>query len=56
MDHEFERHDVPAMTRAADRMDSLAETADLMGDADGAMQWRHRAAELRIRAMSLLDD
>jgi hypothetical protein len=44
-----------AMAQAADRMDSLAETADLMGDTDGAVQWQARASAMRMRAMSLLD-
>jgi hypothetical protein len=41
---------------AADRFDELAETAELMGDADGAQQLRERALALRMEAMTLLDD
>jgi hypothetical protein len=51
-----ERRDVPAMAAAADQMDSHAETAELMGDADGARRWRERALEMRLRAMETLDE
>jgi hypothetical protein len=40
----------------ADRFDELAETAELMGDADGAQQLRERALALLMEAMRLLDD
>jgi hypothetical protein len=39
----------------ADRLDTLAETADLMGDSDGAVRFRAEAADCRLRAMSMLD-
>ncbi|MEO6571548.1 MAG: hypothetical protein ABIO83_08365 [Ilumatobacteraceae bacterium] len=47
---------LPALLLAADRLDSLAETADLMDDDDGAVRFRCAAEELRLRAMALLDD
>ena len=44
------------LSETADRLDELAETAELMGDADGAQQLRERALALRMEAMRLLDD
>ncbi len=44
------------LSETADRFDELAETAELMGDADGAQQLRERALALRMEAMKLLDD
>ena len=52
----LERGDLAAVARAADRMDAVADTADLMGDVDGAIMWRARASNLRLDAMDLLDD
>jgi hypothetical protein len=46
---------VPALTRAADRLDDLADTAELMGDADGADRLRSEARANRMHAMDLLD-
>ena len=43
-------------SKAADRLDELAETAELMGDTEGAHQWRERALAVRMAAMKLLDD
>ncbi len=43
-------------SEAADRLDELAETADLMGDTATALQWRERALAIRMQAMKLLDD
>lgn len=48
--------DVPAMIAAAEAMDTHAEFAELMGDADGAAHWRERAQAMRLRAMTALDD
>ncbi len=56
MDHEFQRCDVPALTRAADRLDALADTAELMGDEPGAARLRSDAQTRRLQAMELLDD
>lgn len=50
------RSAVPALTRAADRLDELADTAELMGDADGAVRLRDEAGANRMRAMDLLDE
>lgn len=50
------RSAVPALTRAADRLDELADTAELMGDADGAARLRDDARANRLQAMELLDD
>jgi hypothetical protein len=50
------RSAVPALTRAADRLDELADTAELMGDAEGAARLRDDARANRMRAMDLLDD
>lgn len=47
---------IPALTRAADRLDELADTAELMGDVDGAARLRGEAGANRMRAMELLDD
>ena len=46
---------VTDLVAAADRLDSLGDTADLMGDEVGAHRFRHHAATLRARAMCLLD-
>jgi hypothetical protein len=39
----------------ADRLSSLAETAELMGDDAGADRFRDAAAILRLQGMGLLD-
>ena len=49
------RSAVPALTRAADRLDELADTAELMGDPDGAARLRGEARAHRMEAMALLD-
>jgi hypothetical protein len=51
-----EQGDLAAVTRAADRMDAMADIADLMGDVDGAIMWHARASNLRLDAMRLIDD
>lgn len=43
------------LTTAASRLDELADTADLMGDAAAAAGFRDRASEVRMAAMKLLD-
>jgi len=47
---------VIALTRAAERLDGLADTAELMGDLDGAERMRWEASHRRLEAMALLDD
>ena len=46
---------VRELEKAADRLDALADTAELMGDDDGATRFRTGAARQRLRAMRLLD-
>ncbi len=56
MNHEVEPPELLALASTADRLDALAETADLMGDDAGAIRFRERAWNCRLRAMQLLDD
>lgn len=56
MTSEFSPSAVPALTRAADRLDALADTADLMGDQAGSARLRAEAQTRRMQAMELLDD
>ncbi len=42
--------------QAADRLDELADAADLMGDEAAATGLRHRANRLRLDAMAHLDE
>jgi hypothetical protein len=56
VDDEFQRPDVQVLVRAADRFDSLADTAELMGDSNGAVRLRAEASSRRLQAMALLDD
>ena len=39
---------------AADRLDELADTAELMGDDDSAIRLREQANDLRLKAMALI--
>jgi hypothetical protein len=50
------RHRAAVATAAAERYNELADIAELMGDADGAMLLRQRAAITSERAMALLDE
>lgn len=50
------RRSVQELSAAADRFESLADTAELMGDDDGAARFRAEASTHRLRAMALLDD
>ena len=50
-------HDrIEQLRQSADRYDSFAETADLMGDEPGAERFRALAMQRRLTAMTLLDD
>ncbi|MFT6293217.1 MAG: hypothetical protein ACJAR2_003839 [Ilumatobacter sp.] len=55
MDDE-EGTDLVGLQNAADRLDSLAETAELMDDLDGSQRLRNAAATARRRAMKMLDE
>ncbi|MGB3411964.1 MAG: hypothetical protein WBA45_12300 [Microthrixaceae bacterium] len=44
-----------SLAAVADRLASLAETAELMGDTASALRYREGAAIARLRAMELLD-
>ncbi|MDJ0768889.1 MAG: hypothetical protein QNJ12_08850 [Ilumatobacter sp.] len=55
MDPGAHRPDVAVLTRAAERLDSLADTAELMGDERGADRFRAEARSQRLLALSLLD-
>ena len=46
---------VRALEAIADRLDALAETAELMGDDAGAGRLREQAASRRLQALTLLD-
>ena len=56
MDDESQSRDLRVLARTADRLDALADAADLMGDDDGADRLRDLASTCRLRAMTLLDD
>jgi hypothetical protein len=56
MHEELDGPAVDQLTRLADRLDALAETAELMGDVDGAARLRAQATGRRLRAMALLDE
>lgn len=56
MDDAERNEAVDLLAEMADRLDSLAETADLMGDEDCAARLRDHAAHRRGEAMTLLDD
>lgn len=46
---------VTDMVAAADRLDGLADTAELMDDRGNALRFRQQANELRARALALFD-
>ena len=48
--------DARTLTSVAERLDALADTADLMGDERNAERFRSVAADCRSRAMDLLDE
>lgn len=43
------------LAAVADRLSSLADTAELMGDDAGAVRFRDAAAVMRLQAIGLLD-
>ena len=47
---------IDQLAESADRYDTFAETAELMGDEPGAERFREMAASRRLAAMELLDD
>lgn len=47
---------IDQLVESADRYDTFAETAELMGDAPGAERFRAMATDRRLAAMDLLDD
>lgn len=57
MDDDRERSaEAEALGRVADRLDELADAAELMGDDAGANRLRTTAWRRRLRAMGLLDE
>jgi hypothetical protein len=56
MNDEAKRSDVQGHATTADRLDGLADVAELMDDVDGALRLRRQASELRVVAMRLLDE
>lgn len=47
---------VRGLALVAERYDSFADTAELMGDEAGAVRFRSEASARRMVAMALLDD
>ncbi|MEO1055752.1 MAG: hypothetical protein AAFY28_02430 [Actinomycetota bacterium] len=45
-----------ALQRTAERLDALADVAELMGDGSSAERFRADANRRRLEAMALLDD
>jgi hypothetical protein len=56
MDDERRMQLVQDLVTTAERLEGLAETADLMGDDGGVARFRSEASTIRMRAMALLDD
>lgn len=52
---EAARRAIAELADAADRLVALAETAELMGDDDGAARFRQEGSRCREQAMVLLD-
>jgi hypothetical protein len=55
MDDECRERSLRELESAADRLDALADTAELMDDDDGATRFRAEASRRRLQAMALLD-
>jgi hypothetical protein len=56
MDDERRERTLRELVTAADRLEALADTAELMGDEAGAAGFRDQASHHRLAAMALLDD
>ncbi len=56
MDAAHGRDVAEELARAADRLDALAEVAELMDDEATARRFRHEGERCRMQAMTLLDD
>lgn len=56
MEHPSQRPDLATVLQSVERLDSLADTAELMGDTEGASRFREAAWCQRQAAMELLDD
>jgi len=56
VDDSSQASDVRLLVRTAERLDALADTAELMGDSCGADRLRAAASSRRLQAMALLDD
>jgi hypothetical protein len=56
MSDESTEQDIAGLAATAERLDGLAETAELMGDPDAAGRLRDAASTARLHAMTLLDD
>jgi hypothetical protein len=56
MDDERRERSLRELVCAADRLEELADTAEIMGDEDGAARFRSQASLRRLEAMALLDD
>lgn len=54
--HADDRLTYERLTASADRLDSLAEVAELMDDEAGALRFRREAERHRSEAMAMLDD
>lgn len=55
-DHDRPPPDLETVLRVVDRLDALADTAELMDDHDGAEWLRAQAVRRRLEAMATLDD
>jgi hypothetical protein len=55
MDDQRQERSLRELVTAADRLEALAEMAELMGDDEGAARFRAEASRQRLRAMALLD-
>jgi len=55
MDDARRERSLRELVSAADALEGLADTAELMGDDDGAARFRAQATRRRLEAMALLD-